>query len=65
MYKAYKISKVRLVFNKFKKTAKNVSIVYRSGIRNWVSDDSFNYSIVIYTFRIIFSVDRPQLDQVC
>lgn len=63
MYKAFKITKkYRLTFNKFKKSAKNDKsiCVYSTGIRNWVADDSFNYSIVLGTFRIIFSIERIQ-----
>ena len=51
MYKAFQNKKYYLAFNKFPKTANNVSKVYHSGIRNWESDDMSNYSIVIGTFR--------------
>jgi hypothetical protein len=58
MYKAFQNKKYYLAFNKFPKTAKNVSKVYISGVRNWVSDDMYNYSIVINRFRIIFGIKR-------
>lgn len=61
MYKSFKITgKYRLTFNVFQKTAKRVSKVYWSGIRTWVADDSYNYSVVFGTFRIIFSIERTQ-----
>jgi hypothetical protein len=63
MYKAFKKGKFRIAFDKFRKTAKNISPVYKTGIRNWTADDSYNYSLVFGTFRIIFSVDRPCTDQ--
>jgi hypothetical protein len=59
MYKRFKITKkYEITFNKFPKTAKEVSKVYHTGIRNWVADDSYNYSIVLGTFRIIFAINR-------
>jgi hypothetical protein len=59
MYKRFKITKkYEITFNKFPKTAKEVSKVYHTGIRNWVVDDSYNYSIVLGTFRIIFAINR-------
>ena len=59
MYKRIKLSKkYNLSFGTFPKTAKRVSKVYTTGIRNWIAQDSFNYSIVIYRFRIIFSIER-------
>lgn len=60
MYKTIQNKHFRITFNKFPKTAKQVSKVYHTGIRNWVADDSYNYSLVIGTFRIIFSIDRVQ-----
>lgn len=61
MYKAFNSKKYRLAFESFGKRAKEVSPVYKTGIRNWESDDSKNYSIVIGTFRIIFSINKPQM----
>lgn len=58
MYKAFQNKKYYLAFNTFPKTAKKVSKVYLSGIRNWTSDDMYNYSLVIYRFRIIFGIKR-------
>ena len=60
MYKAFQNKKYYLAFNTFPKTAKEVSNVYLTGIRNWISDDMYNYSIVINRFRIIFSIKRNQ-----
>ena len=60
MYKAFQNKKYYLAFNTFPKTAKNppYNEVYMSGIRNWVSNDMYNYSIVINRFRIIFGIKR-------
>jgi hypothetical protein len=59
MYTRIKISRRwSLTFNTFRWTAKEVSPVYLTGFRKWTSDDSFNYSIVIGNFRIIFSIER-------
>lgn len=58
MYKAFQNKKYYLAFNTFPKTAKKVGKVYLSGIRNWTSDDMYNYSLVIYRFRIIFGIKR-------
>lgn len=60
MYKSFKYKKYNLQFHIFPKTAKkgNWNNVYLSGIRNWVADDSYNYSIVIGTFRIILTINR-------
>lgn len=63
MYRCFKLTKkYRLTLNRFPKTAKNINStdVYSTGIRNWVADDSYNYSIVIGTFRIIFSINRTK-----
>lgn len=60
MYKAFQNKKYYLAFNTFPKTAKEVSNVYLTGIRNWISDDMYNYSIVINRFRIIFGIKRNQ-----
>lgn len=65
MYKQLKTKKFRIAIQTFNKKIKNslppITDVYNSGIRNWISDDSYNYSIVIYCFRIIFSIDRNNL----
>lgn len=65
MYKAFHSKKYYLAFNTFPKTAKNVSRVYLTGIRNWVSDDMYNYSIVIRQFRIIFGIKRNNYSDCC
>ena len=60
MYKCFKLTnKYRITFNSFPKTAKSISNVYLTGIRNWITQDSINYSIVINIFRVIFSIERP------
>lgn len=61
MYKTIKIKKVHLTFNKFKKGAKILSRVYRSGIRIFNHTDSYNFSIVVFTFRLILSIDKKQI----
>lgn len=64
MYKCFKITKkYNLTFNRFPKTAKNIKSIdaYSTGIRNWVADDSYNYSIVLGYFRIIFSINRTDV----
>lgn len=58
MYKAFQNKKYYLAFNTFPKTAKGVSNVYKTGIRNWDSDDMYTYSIVIHRFRIMFGIKR-------
>ena len=63
MYKALKIKKFYLAFHKFPKTAKTVSKVYHTGIRNWEADDSKNYSLVLGTFRVIFAIDKPDFGE--
>jgi len=65
MYKSFKSKKFYLAFNTFPKTAKEVSKVYHTGIRNWESDDASNYSIVIGTFRIIFAINKTQFGDSC
>jgi len=54
MYKAIQNKRYYLAINKFPKTAKTVSTVYLTGIRNWESDDMKTWSIVLGTFRIMF-----------
>lgn len=58
MYKAFENKKHYLALNTFPITAKRISSVYNTGIRNWVSDDMYNYSVVIHKFRIIFGIKR-------
>jgi len=65
MYKRFYYKKCSLAFNVFPATAKQVSKVYLTGIRNWVANDSFNYSIVLGIFRIIFSINREIADCCC
>lgn len=64
MYKRIKLTKkYSLTFNKFRKIVKSIKTVdvYSTGIRNWVTDDSYHYSIVLGTFRIIFSIKRTDV----
>lgn len=58
MYKSFTNKRVSLIFNIFPETAKNVSKVYYTGIRNWETANSKNYSIVLGTFRIIFEITK-------
>ncbi len=58
MYRNIKLGEFNLTFNKFRKNAKDISMVYKSGIRNWDADHCMNYSMVLGTFRIIFSIDK-------
>lgn len=60
MYKAIENKKYYLAINKFPKTAKNVSVVYLTGIRIWDSDDMETYSLVLGTFRIMFGIKKMQ-----
>ena len=61
MYKSVRLTKGHsLAIETFNKKRKTVSIVYHTGIRNWVSDCTLFYSIVIGTFRLIYHIDRPQ-----
>lgn len=61
MYKAIQNKKYYLALNRFPATAKNVSRVYLTGIRNWDSDDMKTYSIVIGRNRIMFGIKKPNL----
>jgi len=56
MYKAFQNKKYYLAFHTFPKSAKNLSEVYLSGIRNFGSHDMHTYSIVIYRFRVMFGI---------
>ncbi len=58
MYKAFQNKRYYLAFHTFPKTAKNISDVYLSGIRRWSADDMYNYSIVVYRFRMIIGIKR-------
>lgn len=61
MYKAIQNKKYYLAINKFPKTAKTVSKVYLTGIRNWDADDMKTYSIVLGTFRIMFGIKKDDV----
>lgn len=58
MYKSFKRKNLRVAINRFRRTAKDVSKVYWSGVRNWESDDSMNYSLVLGTYRVILSIEK-------
>lgn len=58
MYKAFQNKKYYLAFNTFRKPTRTSPIVYYTGFHKWTSDDMYNYSIVIYRFRIIFGIKR-------
>lgn len=61
MYKAYRAGKYSISFGTFGKRAKEVSKVYTPGFHKWETDDSTNYSIVIGTSRVIFSINKPEI----
>lgn len=58
MYKEFQNKKYYLAFETFPESSKNLSDVYLSGVSNWDTHDMYNYSIVIWRFRIIFGVKR-------
>lgn len=58
MYRSFRIGKYNIAFHKFQKKTKTVSKVYLTGFRFWDSMDSKNYSVVVWTFRIIFSINK-------
>lgn len=59
MYKhLFKKSKIGIAINTFPKTAKNVSNVYKTGIRIFDVDTHKTYSLVIHLFRIMIYVNR-------
>lgn len=62
MYKGFENKKYYLAFHTFRKPKKTVSIVYYTGFHKWVSDDMYNYSIVVHRFRIIFGIKRISHD---
>jgi len=56
MYKAIWSGKYYLAIETFPKTAKEISVVYHTGIRIWDSWDMKTYSLVLGTFRIMFGI---------
>ena len=55
MYKQIKINNDwSVAFETFRKTLKEISPVYKTGIRNWDSDLCYTYSLVIHRFRVMF-----------
>jgi len=63
MYKAKKNKKFYIAIHTFPKTAKTVSQVYHTGIRVWESQDSYNYSLVLWRIRIIIALNRTKLSE--
>ena len=62
MYKQIKINKNwAIAFETFRKTAKEISPVYKTGIRNWDSDLNYTYSLVIHRFRIMIYKNNHRL----
>ena len=61
MYKAFQNKKYYLAFETFNNYRRKNIKVYRTGIRNWISDDMYTYSIVIYKFRIMFGIKRNDI----
>lgn len=63
MYKAFQNKKHYLAFHKFPKTAKRIETgkakAYKTGFRKWESDDMTTYAVVIWTFRIMFGIKKP------
>lgn len=60
MYKAFQNKKYYLALHRFNPKAKTLSIVYKTGIRNWESSDMSYKSIVVGRFRIMFGIKRIQ-----
>ena len=56
MYKAKQTKRYYFAIETFSKKRKTISKVYYSGFRVWNSDDMKTFSIVIYTFRMMFGV---------
>ena len=61
MYKVIQNKSYYLAIEKFSDSAKTLSKVYLTGIRNFESDDMKTYSIVLGTFRIMFGIKKPNL----
>lgn len=58
MYKNIRIKSYTIAFEKFSRKRKDLSVVYKTGFRNWDAMDSKDYSIVLGFFRIIISVNK-------
>lgn len=65
MYKSFKTKKYYLAFHKFPKTAKLTPTkfkCYNTGFRKWKSYNNSNtYALVIWTFRIMFTINKPEI----
>lgn len=59
MYKAFQSNNYYLALETFPLTAKSVSRVYITGIRNFESGDMKTYSVVLYRFRIMLGIKKP------
>ena len=60
MYKAKRGKKYYIALHTFKRSAKEVSVVYKTGVRIWEAMDMYYYSVVIWRFRIMFGVNKEQ-----
>lgn len=60
MYKVFRVRRYRITFNTFNSKVKNKVPVFKSGFRCWETVNDNNYSIVLGTFRIIFSIEKSQ-----
>lgn len=61
MYKSYKISKrFGIAFNKFRKSAKEISKVYRTGFHKWTDEinEFTTYSITVGVYRVMLYVEH-------
>ena len=56
MYKSMQNKKLYLAIERFPKSRKSISLVYKSGIRIWDSMDMKTYSLVIGVFRIMVGI---------
>lgn len=63
MYKAVQNKKYYLAAERFPKARKTISRVYLSGIRVWDSDDMKTYSLVLWTFRVMFGIKKPEFGE--
>ena len=58
MYKSIKFKNLTIAVNRFPATARRVSNVYLTGIRNWKAQDANYYSLVIGRFRVMLSINK-------
>jgi len=61
MYKQFRVNKkFAIAIERFQPIMKTVSIVFKTGIRNWDSPLHYTYSLVIGNFRIMFYIGEPK-----